>query len=66
MRSSAVYRDRTLSRWSSAPASFFTIVSVSDCEARVPCGLSPAEAQVSGSDEHVGGIYQLQAAFHRA
>jgi len=32
----------------------------------VPCGLSPAEAQVSGSDEHVGGIYQLQAAFDRA
>jgi len=28
--------------------------------------LSLAEAQVSGSDEHVGGIYQLQAAFHRA
>ena len=27
---------------------------------------SPATAQASGSDEHLGGIYQLQAAFHRA
>jgi len=32
----------------------------------VGAGLSPAEAQASGSDEHLGGIYQLQAAFHRA
>ena len=32
----------------------------------VGAALSPAEAQVSESEDHVGGIYQLQAAFHRA
>ena len=32
----------------------------------VSAGLSPALAQASESDEHVGGIYRLQAAFHRA